>query len=176
MRVLCTAFALLPVTAYSFSSGAALTGRTAAATATATVQHSSLSSAANGDLNGFEEKKKVIILGGDGFCGWPTSLYLSDRGHDVVIVDNLSRRKIDLDLGCDSLTPISSMEVSLLPFPSSYLPPFLLFACIVWSCVCAAAVAVAVAAIQRVGRGPPEGVASLCVRACVCVFPDEEQS
>ena len=53
----------------------------------------------------------IIILGGDGFCGWPTSLYLSDQGHDVVIVDNLSRRKIDLDLGCDSLTPISSMEV-----------------------------------------------------------------
>jgi hypothetical protein len=59
-----------------------------------------------------DEKKKVIVLGGDGFCGWPTSLYLSDQGHDVVIVDNLSRRKIDLDLGCDSLTPISSMEVS----------------------------------------------------------------
>jgi UDP-sulfoquinovose synthase len=60
-----------------------------------------------------EKKKKVIVLGGDGFCGWPTSLYLSDQGHDVVIVDNLSRRKIDLDLGCDSLTPISSPEVSI---------------------------------------------------------------
>jgi UDP-sulfoquinovose synthase len=58
------------------------------------------------------EKKKVIVLGGDGFCGWPTSLFLSDQGHDVVIVDNLSRRKIDLDLGCDSLTPIASPEVS----------------------------------------------------------------
>jgi len=55
--------------------------------------------------------KKVIILGGDGFCGWPTSLYLSDRGHDVVIVDNLSRRKIDVELGCESLTPIQSPEV-----------------------------------------------------------------
>ena len=65
----------------------------------------------NGDLNGGETKKKVMVLGGDGFCGWPTSLYLSDQGHDVVIVDNLSRRKIDLDLGCDSLTPIASMEV-----------------------------------------------------------------
>ena len=68
-----------------------------------------LSAEANGSS---AEKKKVIVLGGDGFCGWPTSLYLSDQGHDVVIVDNLSRRKIDLDLGCDSLTPISSMEVS----------------------------------------------------------------
>lgn len=56
-------------------------------------------------------KKKVIVLGGDGFCGWPTSLYLSDQGHDVVIVDNLSRRNIDNELGCDSLTPIQSPEV-----------------------------------------------------------------
>jgi len=55
-------------------------------------------------------KKKVIVLGGDGFCGWPTSLHLSEQGHDVIIVDNLSRRKIDLELGCDSLTPIASPE------------------------------------------------------------------
>lgn len=52
---------------------------------------------------------KVIILGGDGFCGWPTALHLSNRGHDVVIVDNLSRRNIDNELGVTSLTPISSM-------------------------------------------------------------------
>ncbi|WP_103763061.1 NAD-dependent epimerase/dehydratase family protein [Roseovarius confluentis] len=49
---------------------------------------------------------KVIILGGDGFCGWPNALYLSRRGHDVTIVDNLSRREIDLELEVDSLTPI----------------------------------------------------------------------
>lgn len=49
---------------------------------------------------------RVLVLGGDGFCGWPTSLYLSDRGHDVTIVDNLSRRKIDVELEVDSLTPI----------------------------------------------------------------------
>ena len=49
---------------------------------------------------------RVLVLGGDGFCGWPTSLYLSDRGHDVTIMDNLSRRKIDIDLEVDSLTPI----------------------------------------------------------------------
>lgn len=60
-------------------------------------------------VNG-DEKKKVIVLGGDGFCGWPTSLHLSDKGHDVVIVDNLSRRNIDIELGCDSLTPIQSPE------------------------------------------------------------------
>ena len=49
---------------------------------------------------------KVIILGGDGFCGWPNALHLSNRGHDVILVDNLSRRKIDLELEVDSLTPI----------------------------------------------------------------------
>lgn len=54
--------------------------------------------------------KKIVVLGGDGFCGWPTSLYLSDQGHDVIVVDNLSRRKIDVELGCDSLTPIRSIE------------------------------------------------------------------
>jgi hypothetical protein len=64
------------------------------------------------EANGAEPSKKVIVLGGDGFCGWPTSLHLSDQGHDVVIVDNLSRRNIDTELGCDSLTPIQSPEVS----------------------------------------------------------------
>ncbi|MGB8180510.1 MAG: NAD-dependent epimerase/dehydratase family protein [Acidimicrobiales bacterium] len=50
---------------------------------------------------------KVFVLGGDGFCGWPTALHLSDLGHDVTIVDNLSRRKIDVDLEVESLTPIA---------------------------------------------------------------------
>ena len=49
---------------------------------------------------------KVLVLGGDGFCGWPSALHLSARGHDVVIVDNLSRRKIDIELEVSSLTPI----------------------------------------------------------------------
>jgi UDP-sulfoquinovose synthase len=52
---------------------------------------------------------KVLVLGGDGFCGWPTSLHLSDAGHDVIVVDNLSRREIDLELEIDSLTPIRPM-------------------------------------------------------------------
>ncbi len=52
---------------------------------------------------------RVLVLGGDGFCGWPTSLHLSDRGHDVLIVDNLSRRNIDNELEVESLTPISPM-------------------------------------------------------------------
>src|SRR5580698_132671 len=49
---------------------------------------------------------RILILGGDGFCGWPTALHLSDRGHDVTIVDNLSRRGIDLEMQVESLTPI----------------------------------------------------------------------
>jgi UDP-sulfoquinovose synthase len=49
---------------------------------------------------------RVLVLGGDGFCGWPTSLYLSDQGHDVTILDNLSRRNIDNELEVGSLTPI----------------------------------------------------------------------
>jgi UDP-sulfoquinovose synthase len=54
-------------------------------------------------------KNSIIVMGGDGFCGWPTSLYLSND-YDITIVDNFSRRKIDIDLGCDSLTPIQNME------------------------------------------------------------------
>ena len=50
---------------------------------------------------------KVIILGGDGFCGWPTALHLSNLGHEIIIVDNLSRRNIDNELEVSSLTPIS---------------------------------------------------------------------
>jgi len=56
------------------------------------------------------KKLKIIVVGGDGYCGWPTSLHLSDRGHEILIIDNLSRRKIDIELGVDSLTPISSMH------------------------------------------------------------------
>ncbi|HEV2374274.1 MAG TPA: NAD-dependent epimerase/dehydratase family protein [Streptosporangiaceae bacterium] len=56
---------------------------------------------------------RVLVLGGDGFCGWPTSLYLSDRGHDITIVDNLSRRKIDVELEVDSLTPIRPISERL---------------------------------------------------------------
>lgn len=54
---------------------------------------------------------KILVLGGDGFCGWPTSLHLSNAGHDVVIVDNLSRRKIDIELEVESLTPIKPLSV-----------------------------------------------------------------
>jgi UDP-sulfoquinovose synthase len=56
---------------------------------------------------------KVFVLGGDGFCGWPTALHLSRLGHEVAIVDNLSRRKIDIELGIESLTPIRPIHERL---------------------------------------------------------------
>jgi UDP-sulfoquinovose synthase len=53
---------------------------------------------------------RILILGGDGFCGWPTSLHLSACGHDVTIVDNFARRKADVELEAESLTPIMPMS------------------------------------------------------------------
>ncbi len=57
--------------------------------------------------------RRIVILGGDGFCGWPMALYLSRRGCEVTIIDNQSRRAIDRDLGTASLTAISSLEQRL---------------------------------------------------------------
>lgn len=53
---------------------------------------------------------RILITGGDGFCGWPTALYLSRKGHDVAILDNEMRREWDRELGIESLLPIPSME------------------------------------------------------------------
>ena len=53
---------------------------------------------------------KIFVLGGDGFCGWPTALGLSTEGYEVTIVDNLSRRKIDVELEVGSLTPIKPIN------------------------------------------------------------------
>jgi UDP-sulfoquinovose synthase len=53
---------------------------------------------------------KIAILGGDGFVGWPTSLHLSSLGHEIHIIDNLSRRWIDTELGVQSLTPMDSIQ------------------------------------------------------------------
>ncbi|WP_444929108.1 NAD-dependent epimerase/dehydratase family protein [Microbulbifer sp. SSSA002] len=53
---------------------------------------------------------KLLIVGGDGFCGWPTSLHLSNLGHEIIIIDDLSRRKIDTELKVESLTPICELK------------------------------------------------------------------
>ena len=53
---------------------------------------------------------KVLVIGGDGYCGWATALHLSKKGYEVGILDNLSRRHWDLKLGADTLTPINSIQ------------------------------------------------------------------
>jgi UDP-sulfoquinovose synthase len=53
---------------------------------------------------------KVAVLGGDGYCGWATALYLSRKGHSVAIVDNFARRQWDHELGVQTLTPISPLS------------------------------------------------------------------
>ncbi|HVW05848.1 MAG TPA: NAD-dependent epimerase/dehydratase family protein, partial [Vicinamibacterales bacterium] len=52
---------------------------------------------------------KIMVLGGDGYCGWATALYLSKRGHTVSIVDNFARRQWDHELGAQTLTPIAPL-------------------------------------------------------------------
>jgi UDP-sulfoquinovose synthase len=49
---------------------------------------------------------KIAVLGGDGYCGWATALYLSQKGHSVAIIDNYVRRLWDHELGAQTLTPI----------------------------------------------------------------------
>ena len=53
---------------------------------------------------------KVLVIGGDGYCGWATSIHLSSRGYDVTIVDSLVRREWDREHGLASLVPIASMR------------------------------------------------------------------
>ena len=49
---------------------------------------------------------RIAVLGGDGYCGWATSLYLAAKGHSVAIIDNFARRQWDYELGVQTLTPI----------------------------------------------------------------------
>jgi UDP-sulfoquinovose synthase len=53
---------------------------------------------------------KVLVIGGDGYCGWATALYLSNRGYDVGILDSLVRRHWDNELGIATLTPIAPIQ------------------------------------------------------------------
>jgi UDP-sulfoquinovose synthase len=52
---------------------------------------------------------KICVLGGDGYCGWATALYLSRNGHAVAVVDNFLRRQWDFELGAQTLTPIQPL-------------------------------------------------------------------
>jgi len=56
---------------------------------------------------------RICVLGGDGYCGWATALYLSRRGHRVAIVDNFLRRQWDFELGVQTLTPIAPLAERL---------------------------------------------------------------
>ena len=56
---------------------------------------------------------KIAVLGGDGYCGWATALYLSRQGHSVAIVDNYCRRQWDHELGVETLTPIRPLAERL---------------------------------------------------------------
>ncbi|MGH2747213.1 MAG: NAD-dependent epimerase/dehydratase family protein [Actinomycetota bacterium] len=53
---------------------------------------------------------RILVLGGDGYLGWPTAMYLANRGHDVSVVDNFHRRLWDQEIGADSLIPILSLR------------------------------------------------------------------
>ncbi|SFS32682.1 NAD-dependent epimerase/dehydratase family protein [Saccharopolyspora flava] len=56
---------------------------------------------------------RILVLGGDGYLGWPTALHLSDCGHEVAVADNYARRGYDHEMGVESLVPIESMQVRL---------------------------------------------------------------
>ena len=53
---------------------------------------------------------KILVLGGDGYLGWPTALHLSAVGHEVAVADNFARRGYDYEMGVDSLTPIETLQ------------------------------------------------------------------
>jgi len=53
---------------------------------------------------------RILVLGGDGYLGWPTALHLSAAGHDVAIADSFARRGYDRELGATSLVPIASLD------------------------------------------------------------------
>lgn len=59
------------------------------------------------------KSKRVMVIGGDGYCGWATALHLSNKGYEVAIVDSLIRRLFDHQLGLHSLTPISSIHTRI---------------------------------------------------------------
>ncbi|KAJ4833791.1 UDP-sulfoquinovose synthase, chloroplastic [Turnera subulata] len=113
----CPAFFTLQISESSFK-GLVLQGgrkkRTCVVRATATplsqeapTQSSSTSHQNSGEPS---KQKRVMVIGGDGYCGWATALHLSKKGYDVAIVDSLIRRLFDHQLGLDSLTPISSIH------------------------------------------------------------------
>jgi UDP-sulfoquinovose synthase len=56
---------------------------------------------------------KILVLGGDGYLGWPTALHLSEQGHEVAVLDNFARRGYDNELGVESLVPIEPLQARI---------------------------------------------------------------
>jgi UDP-sulfoquinovose synthase len=56
---------------------------------------------------------RVLVLGGDGYLGWPTALHLSERGHEVAVADNFVRRQYDHEMGVESLVPIEPLHTRI---------------------------------------------------------------
>ncbi len=56
---------------------------------------------------------KILVLGGDGYLGWPTALHLSEAGHDIAVADNFTRRGYDFEMGVDSLVPIETLQTRI---------------------------------------------------------------
>ncbi|KAH0936009.1 hypothetical protein HID58_013126 [Brassica napus] len=77
--------------------------------ATATSQQAPPETSTNNN-NSPSKPKRVMVIGGDGYCGWATALHLSKKNYEVAIVDNLVRRLFDHQLGLESLTPIASIH------------------------------------------------------------------
>lgn len=55
-------------------------------------------------------KLSVLILGGDGYLGWPTAMHFASRGHDVHIIDNMAKRKWEAEVGAEPLFPIPPLK------------------------------------------------------------------
>src|SRR5580698_1461516 len=56
---------------------------------------------------------RILVLGGDGYLGWPTAIHLSAAGHQVGVADSFVRRAYDAELGFDSLVPIAPLDARL---------------------------------------------------------------
>ncbi|KAJ3669305.1 hypothetical protein LUZ60_011255 [Juncus effusus] len=78
--------------------------------ATSTLNQQSPSKTLQTSNSSNPKSQKVMVIGGDGYCGWATALHLSKKGYEVAILDNLVRRLFDHQLGLSSLTPISSIQ------------------------------------------------------------------
>ena len=53
---------------------------------------------------------KILILGADGYLGWPTAMYFAEKGAEIIAVDNYSKRKIEFECGVKPLVPVASLE------------------------------------------------------------------